>query len=70
MQKPKNLQDIFDRAGSSTKLAAALNIHAYTAENWRRCGIPQKYWDKLKLLYGLSPDDIFNVNKTCKQPSK
>lgn len=61
------LQDIFDIAGSSTKLAAALEVHAFTAENWRRTGIPQKYWEKLYSLYGISPVELHSVYRSCRK---
>lgn len=69
-----SLQDIFDAAGSSTKLAAKLDLHAFTVENWRRCGIPQKYWDILLELYDITPAELYAVSKNCRKsvtnPSK
>ncbi len=62
-----SLQDIFDAAGSSTKLAAALDLHAYTVENWRRCGVPQKYWDAMFQLYQITPAELFSVTKACRK---
>lgn len=68
------LQDIFDLAGSSTKLAAQLDLHAFTVENWRRAGIPQKYWDTLFELYGILPAELYSISKKCRarilHPSK
>ena len=64
MQKPiKNIQDIYSLAGGSTKLAAKLGLHAYTVENWRRAGIPLKYWDTLYNLYGVSPAELHSLYK-------
>lgn len=63
----KTLQDIFEIAGGSTKLAAQLDIHAYTAENWRKSGIPQKYWDTLHRLYGITPAELYVVSKNCRK---
>lgn len=63
----KCLHDIFELAGSSTKLAAELDLHAYTVENWRRCGIPIKYWDKMYSLYGITPGELHSVTKACRK---
>lgn len=68
-KKPKSikyLQDVMDLAGGATKLAAQLDLHAFTVENWRRCGIPQKYWDVLYKLYDLTPAELFTVSKACR----
>lgn len=68
------LSDLFALAGTSTKLAAALNLHAYTVENWRRAGVPRKHWDKLHELYGVTPAELHLLSKNCrkavKSPSK
>lgn len=64
------LQDIFDLAGGSTQLAAKLNIHAFTAENWRKRGIHHKYWDTLYKLYGLTPAELYTVSKKCREGGK
>lgn len=70
----KYIQDLFDLAGTSTKLAAALELHAYTVENWRRTGVPIRYWDKLHDLYGILPAELYVIRKSCrervKNPSK
>jgi len=58
---------LFDLAGNSTKLAASLDLHAYTVENWRRCGVPQKYWDKIVQLYGVSVDELYTIGKNCRK---
>lgn len=63
----KFLQDIFELANGSTQLAAKLNLNAFTVENWRRCGIPQKYWDALYKFYGLSPGELYTVSKACRE---
>lgn len=62
----KKLQDVFEVAGGSTKLAATLNLHAYTVENWRRAGIPMRHWDTLFDLYGITPAELFYVTKVCR----
>ena len=62
----KCLQDVFDLAGSSSKLAAQLDLHAFTVENWRRSGIPQKYWDRLHELYGITPAELYIVSKVAR----
>lgn len=61
------LQDIFELAGGSTKLAARLNVHTYTVENWRRTGIPQKYWEAICKHYDVSPGELFQVYKSCRK---
>lgn len=85
MQKPSHrvqfLQDVFDIAGGSAELAVALKpympnktLHAYTVENWRRSGIPQKYWGPLFELYGITPFELHQVWHNCRKqlaaPSK
>lgn len=61
------MQDIYDLAGSSTKLAAILDLHAYTVNNWKKIGIPAKYWEKLYELYGLSPAELYSLSKKCRE---
>lgn len=63
----KYLEDVVQLAGSTTKLAAQLGLHAITVENWRRCGIPQKYWGKLYDLYGITPGELHYVWKRCRE---
>ncbi len=68
-QRPfiNNLQDIFDAAGDSTKLAYALGLQTYNVEYWKRAGINQKYWDKLFELYGITPAELYSVSKRCRK---
>ena len=61
------IQDVFDAAGSTTKLAAALDLHANAVEFWRRAGIPTKYWDKLFELYMITPAELFTVTKNARR---
>lgn len=69
-----NIQDVYDAAGSSLKLAAALDVHQVTVEGWRRAGIPQKWWDRLLELYQITPAELYSVTKSCRKavvsPSK
>lgn len=65
----KYIQDLFDIAGSSTKLAAKLDVHCYTVENWRNIGVPQKYWERIYDYYGISPAELFSLSKSCKKKS-
>lgn len=59
----KNIQELFELAGSSTKLAAKLNIHAYTVENWKKRGVPLKYWHAISKAYGISPNELFEISR-------
>lgn len=63
----KTIQELYELAGSSTKLAAMLELHAYTVENWRRSGVPYKYWDCLMKKLNVTSDDLFRIWKSCKE---
>lgn len=63
----KCLEDVFLAAGSATKLAAKLDLHANTVEAWRRAGIPTKYWDKIHELYGFTPGELYMLSKACRR---
>jgi hypothetical protein len=66
-KKIETLRDIFDLAGSSTQLAAKLNLHAFSVENWRRNGVPFKYWEPLIKMLGITPTDLHVVGKACRE---
>ena len=63
----KYLQDLIDLAGSTTKLAAQLNLHAVSVEYWRKAGVPQKYWDQLFELYGITPAELNAITRQCRK---
>ncbi len=65
--KPKNIKDLFEVAGNSTQLAASLNVQAFTVENWKRRGIPQKYFAHISKKYGISIEDIYKISMLCKE---
>jgi len=70
----ENIQDVYDAAGSTSKLAYALGVHQVTVEGWRRAGIPLKYWDRLFKLYMITPAELYSVSQKCRKaitnPSK
>jgi len=59
------IQDVYDAAGGSTQLAARLNIHAYTVENWRRSGVPIKYWSDVMEFYKITPSELYHISQGC-----
>lgn len=62
----KNIQDVYDLAGSAGVLANKLGVHQVTAEGWRRSGIPTKYWDDICKHYNISPAELFSVSKAAR----
>lgn len=65
-KKIETLQDLFERAGSSSHIAVALGLHAFTVENWRRNGVPHKYWDPIMEKYNVSAAELHIVGKACR----
>ena len=59
----KYVQDIYDLAkGGSMEIAYKLQVHSRTVERWPRQGIPDKYWQQLHELYGVTPLECFKLN--------
>lgn len=65
-----HIQDLFDEAGGTTRLGAALGVHAFTVEAWRKSGIPVKYWEKLFKLYQITPAELFSITKAARERVK
>lgn len=63
----KFIQDLYTAAGGATKLAAELDLHAATVENWKRAGIPTKYWEQLFNLYDILPMESYLITKACRK---
>lgn len=66
-KKVENLKDIFEIAGSSTQLAATLHLHTQTVENWRRNGVPAKYWLPIMEVYGITAEQLHMVGVACRK---
>lgn len=66
----KYLQDLFDLAGSSTKLAANLDLHVNTVERWRRTGIPLKHWDNICDSYNITPAELYLISRQCQEAAR
>ena len=68
--KINNIQDLFDLAGSSMRIAADLNIHQYTVERWGLAGIPNKYHETLAELYGATPIELYKLSQKIRARKK
>lgn len=73
MKKPRKLntmQDLYELAGSSVQIAAALKLHQYTVERWKVAGIPHKYYEPLCELYGVAPYELFKLSNKVRDSNK
>jgi hypothetical protein len=59
----KSMQDLYDLAGSSTRIAADLGLHQYTVDRWRISGVPNKYHEPLAKLYGATPYELYKLSQ-------
>lgn len=66
----KNIEDIFTKFNGPIYLAAALNLHQWTVERWRKTGIPQKYWNFLIKKVDITPGELLSINNRIKNRSK
>ena len=64
------IEDIFEMANGCAHLAAQLGAHQVTVQGWRKAGIPNRWWDKLFNLYGLTPGELYTVTKKCRTRAK
>lgn len=58
----KHMEDVYEIGGGVMRIAADLEVHSRTVERWREFGIPDKFWDKLHKLYGITPFELFRLN--------
>jgi hypothetical protein len=61
--KIKTIDDLFDLAQGSVQLAAKLNLHQTTVIQWRKIGIPIKYWSKIMDFLKVSVEDLYRVSE-------
>ena len=60
--KIEYMQDLFALAGGSTKFAAMLDLSAWCVENWRKRGIPFKYWPTIVDKLNVSSAELYHLN--------
>ena len=58
----KHMQDLYELGGGVMRVAADLKVHSRTVERWREHGIPDKFWEPLHKLYGVTPFELFRLN--------
>lgn len=59
----KYVQDIYNLAkGGVIELAYKLECNPRTVERWREFGIPDRFWEPLHKLYGVTPFELFKLN--------
>jgi hypothetical protein len=61
--KIKNVDDIFELAGGSVHLASKLDLHQTTVLQWRKIGVPIKYWAAIIEWLKVSAQDLFVVSE-------
>lgn len=66
------IQDLFELAGGSVRLAAFLQKHfptmsQWTVERWKKIGIPQKYWEYLIKEYDITPAELFHISNKARK---
>lgn len=57
------IQELFEKAGGSWKLAGAIGVHQWTVERWKRSGIPYKHWLFLQQYCKVTPNDLDQINR-------
>lgn len=66
-QKIETVQQIFDLAGGTMKLAIALNDSQANIQQWKHQGIPRKRWSNLIDLLGLTVEEIFQADELARR---
>lgn len=61
--KIKSVDDLFELAQGSVHLASHLNVHQTTVLQWRRIGIPIRYWSRIIEWLKVTPNDLHNISE-------
>lgn len=65
--KLKSVEDLFYRAGSSTKIAAYLSLTAQAVELWRKRGIPARHRTSLAVKYGCTQEELHLISEKARR---
>lgn len=68
----KSIRDLILKAGGATAIAEASRrdpdgqITPWAVEKWKSRGIPDEHWDLLMDLAGVTPADLYAINKAVR----
>jgi len=62
----RTVSDIIDACGGDDALGKALGKHRTTINNWRRKGIPDRYWAKVMALTGATEAELLAANRCAR----
>ena len=68
--KIKNVDDIFELAGGSVHLSSKLDVHQTTVLQWRKIGVPIKYWATIIDWLKVSAQDLFAASERALNDNK
>ncbi len=58
----KTIKELYEKAGGSVKIAAALNLNQYTVDRWVSRGIPHWHWEDIMKFAKVSISDLHQIN--------
>lgn len=62
-----SIDDLFERAGGSIKIAALLNMNQWSVNRWVNIGIPLKYWPDIIVKFGVNEVELYAVSQKAKK---
>lgn len=63
--KAKKILALIELAGGTTPLAALCGVHAQTVENWKKSGVPLRYWAIIMKRFDLKESDLYSIYLDC-----
>lgn len=68
-----NIGEIIEKAGGELALAMRFKLHQTSVSNWKKKGIPEKYWKEIidqaheRKHRGVSVNVIFQANRAIEK---
>lgn len=63
----KTVKELFEKAGGSVHVAAALNMNQWSVLRWQKIGVPIFYWEVLKKKYGVTAEELLQMTKEARK---